>query len=58
MSLAISLKSRARKKNHFVFNVGTSNLEARNIRLVNKITSMIEESKLISESAPSNVIHC
>ena len=58
MSLAISLKSRARKKKSFVFNVGTSNLEARNIRLVNKITSMIEESKLISENVPSNVIHC
>ena len=52
MSLAISMKSRARKKDHFVFNVAT------NIRLVNNITSMIEESKLISENAPPNVIHC
>jgi hypothetical protein len=30
--------------------VGTASLEARNIRLVNIITYIIEESKLISEN--------
>jgi hypothetical protein len=34
---------------HIIFNVGTPSIEARNIRLVNIITSIIEESKLISE---------
>ena len=32
-------------------------LEARNIRLVNIITYIIEESKLISENMSPNVIH-
>jgi hypothetical protein len=38
--------------------VGTPSLEARNIRLVNIITYIIEESKLISENMLPNVIHC
>jgi hypothetical protein len=38
--------------------VGTMSLEARNIRLVNIITYIIEESKLISENMSPNVIHC
>jgi hypothetical protein len=38
-------------------NVGTPSLEARNIRLVNIITYIIEESKLISENMSPNVIH-
>ena len=33
-------------------------LEARNIRLVNINTYIIEESKLISENMSPNVIHC
>ena len=33
-------------------------LEARNIWLVNIITYIIEESKLISENMSPNVIHC
>jgi hypothetical protein len=37
---------------------GTPSLEARNIRLVNIITYVIEESKLISENMSPNVIHC
>jgi hypothetical protein len=37
--------------------VGTPSLEARNIRLVNIITYIIEESKLISENMSPNVIH-
>jgi hypothetical protein len=41
-----------------IFNVGTPSLEARNIRLVNMITYIIEESKLISENMSPNVIHC
>jgi hypothetical protein len=41
-----------------IFNVGTPSLEARNIRLVNIITYIIEESKLISENMSPNVIHC
>jgi hypothetical protein len=36
----------------------TPSLEARNIRLVNIITYIIEESKLISENMSPNVIHC
>jgi hypothetical protein len=40
-----------------IFNVGTPSLEARNIRLVNIITYVIEESKLISENMSANVIH-
>ena len=54
----ISLMSRAYKTDHFIFNVGTPNLKARNIRLVNIITSIIEESKLISENMSPKVIHC
>jgi hypothetical protein len=38
--------------------VGTPSLEARNIRLANIITYIIEESKLISENMSPNVIHC
>jgi hypothetical protein len=49
------LKSSACKNDHFVFNVGNPSLEARNIRLVNRITSVIEESKLISENQPPNM---
>ena len=45
--LDISLMARAYKNDHIIFNVGTPRLEARNIRLVNIITSIIEESKLI-----------
>jgi hypothetical protein len=37
------------------FNVGTASLEARNIRLVNIITYIIEESKLISENMSPNM---
>jgi hypothetical protein len=54
----MSLISRACKHDHIIFNVGTPSLEARNIRLVNKITSFIEESKLISENMSPNVIYC
>ena len=46
------------KNDHIIFNVGTPRLEARNIRLVNIITYIIEESKLISENMSPNVIHC
>ena len=56
--LLISLKSRGGKNDHILFNVGTPSLEARNIRLVNIITYIIEESKLISENMSPNVIHC
>jgi hypothetical protein len=52
------LISRSCKNDHIIFNVGTPNLEARNIRLVNIITYIIEESKLISENMSPNVIHC
>jgi hypothetical protein len=47
---------RSCKNDHIIFNVGTPNLEARNIRLVNIITSIsiIEESKLISENMSPN----
>ena len=37
----ISLMSRAYKNDHFIFNVGTPSLEARNIRLVNIITYIL-----------------
>jgi hypothetical protein len=50
--------SRSCKNDHIIFNVGTPSLEARNIRLVNIITYVIEESKLISENMSANVIHC
>jgi hypothetical protein len=56
--LDMSLISRSCKNYHIVFNVGTPSLEARNIRLVNIITYIIEESKLISENMSPNVIHC
>jgi uncharacterized protein YacL len=46
----MSLISRSCKNNHIIFNVGTPSLEARNIRLVNIITYIIEESKLISDN--------
>ena len=58
--LDMSLISRSCKNDHMliIFNVGTMGLEARNIRLVNIITYIIEESKLISENMSPNVIHC
>ena len=56
--LDMSLISRSCKNDHIIFNVGTPRLEARNIRLVNIITYIIEESKLISENMSPNVIHC
>ena len=46
------------QNDHIIFNVGTPSLEDRNIRLVNIITCIIEESKLISENMSPNVIHC
>ena len=52
----MSLISRSCKNDHI--NVGTMNLEARNISLVNIITYIIEESKLISENMSPNVMHC
>jgi hypothetical protein len=45
--LDISFISRSCKNDHILFNVGTPSLEARNIRLVNIITYLIEESKLM-----------
>ena len=56
--LDMSLISRSYKNDHIIFNVGTPSLETRNIRLVNIITYVIEESKLISENMSANVIHC
>ena len=56
--LDMSLISRACKNDHIIFNVETPSLEARNIRLVNIITYIIEESKLIAENMSPNVIHC
>ena len=56
--LDMSLISRSCKNEHIIFNVGTPSLEARNIRLVNIITYIIEESKLISENMSPYVIHC
>ena len=56
--LDMFLISRACKNDHIIFNVGTPSLEARNIRLVNIITYIIEESKLILENMSPNVIHC
>ena len=52
--LDMSLISRSCKNDHIIFNVGTPSLEARNIRLVNIITYIIEESKLISENMSPN----
>jgi hypothetical protein len=56
--LNMSLISRSCKNDHIILNVGTPSLEARNIRLVNIITYIVEESKLISENMSPNVIHC
>jgi hypothetical protein len=56
--LDMSLILRSCKNDHIIFNVGTPSLEARNIRLINIITCIIEESKLISENMSPNVIHC
>jgi hypothetical protein len=56
--LDILLISRSCKNDHIIFNVGIPSLEARNVRLDNIITSIIEESKLISENMSPNVIHC
>ena len=56
--LDMSLISRSYKNDHIIFNVGTPSIEARNIRLVNRITSIIDESKFISENMPPTVIHC
>ena len=58
MILDMSLISRSCKYDNIIFNVGTPSLEARNIRLVNIITYIIEEFKLISENVSPNVIHC
>ena len=55
--LDMSLISRSCKNDHIIFNVGTPSLEARTIRLVNIITYIIGESKLISENMSPNVIH-
>ena len=55
--LDMSLISRSCKNDHIIFNVGTPSLEAINIWLVNIITYIIEESKLISENMSPNVIH-
>ena len=52
--LDMSLISRSCKNDHIIFNVGTPSLEAGNIRLVNIITYIIEESKLISENMSPN----
>ena len=49
--------SRSCKNDYIILNVGTPSKEARNIRLVNIITSIIEESNLISENMSPNVIH-
>jgi hypothetical protein len=56
--LDMSLISRSCKNDHIIFNVGNPSLEARNIRFVNIITYIIEESKLISENMSPNAIHC
>ena len=56
--LDMSLISRSCKNDHIIFNVGTASLEARNIRLVNIITYIIEESKLISEKMSFIVKFC
>ena len=56
--LDMSLIPRSCKNDHIIFIVGTPSLEARNIRLVNIIAYIIEESKLFSENISPNVIHC
>jgi hypothetical protein len=43
----MSLISRSCKNDHIIFNVGTPSLEARNIRLVNIITYIIENFRTI-----------
>ena len=50
--------SRSCKNDDIIFNVGTPSLEARNIWLVNIITYIIEESKLISENMSPNHRKC
>jgi hypothetical protein len=55
--LDMSLISPSCKNDHIIFNVGTPSLEGRNISLVNILTYIIEESKLISENMSPNVIH-
>jgi hypothetical protein len=50
------LNLRAYKNDHIIFNVGTSSLEARNIRFVNSNSSRFQESKLIPASWPQNII--
>ena len=55
--LDMSLISRSCKNDHIIFNVGTPSLEARNVRLVNIITYVIEESKLSSRYVFSCVIY-
>ena len=44
------LNLRACKNNIFLFNMGTSSLEARNIRFVNSNVYRVQESKLIPTS--------
>ena len=46
--LDMSLISRSCKNDHIIFNVGTPSLEAINIRLVNIITYIIEESYILN----------
>jgi len=46
-----------KKKDNCVFILRTSSLEAIIIKVVNRITSIIEESKFISEFVQLNVIH-
>jgi hypothetical protein len=42
----MSLISRSCKNDHIIFNVGTASLEARNIRLVNIITYIVDQAEL------------
>jgi hypothetical protein len=51
----MSLISRSCKNDHIIFIEGTPSLEARNIRLVNIITYIIEESKLIINNIDSGI---
>jgi len=54
--LAISLKSSACKNDHFVFNVENPSLEARNIRLVNRITCICDQGiKIDFRNKPPNM---
>jgi len=50
------LNLRACKNDIFLFIMGTSSLEARNIRFVNSKLSRVQESKLIPASWPQNII--